>query len=100
MAPGATVEMDMKQAVMEEAAQVNKKDAVGLTHGFLNGSSMTVRCREPVVGCRLRSGSHAGRLTVLVIMDELLCSQASFSGVHQGMSMNLWDQTEGKSPTP
>lgn len=43
----------MKQAVMEEAAQVNKKYTVTLTPRFSNGSLMAVRGGEPAVGCRL-----------------------------------------------
>lgn len=63
MAPSVTVEMAMKQAVMEEAAQVNKKNAVGLTQEFLNDSLMSVRCKELVVGYQLSSWRHTGRPT-------------------------------------
>lgn len=60
MAASVTVEMAMKQAVMEEAAQVNKEDAVGLTQKFLNDSLMAVRYKELVVGYQLSSWSHKG----------------------------------------
>lgn len=61
MAASVTVEMAMKQAMMEEAAQVNKEDAVGLTQKFLNDSLMApVRYKELVVGYQLSSWSHTG----------------------------------------
>lgn len=44
-APGVTVEMGMKQAVMEEAAQVNKTSAVTLAPGYPHGSLTAVRGR-------------------------------------------------------
>ena len=53
MAPGVTVAMDMKQAAMEEAAQVNKKYTVTLTARFPSGSLMAVRGSELAVGCQL-----------------------------------------------
>lgn len=49
MAPGVTVETDMKQAVMEEAAQVNMKYAVTLRPRYqdLPAAALVLLCLRP-----------------------------------------------------
>lgn len=102
MAASVTVEMAMKQAMMEEAAQVNKEDAVGLTQKFLNDSLMAVRYKELVVGYQLSSWSHTGWPTAswwawMSFLAHIQCcllirKWAQACGVKQGKESSIISQ--------